>query len=526
MKYVYKLYLLSLLAAGALVSHSVFGQQTQLRNDALNAMKRATQYMVENVSKNGGYVWLYLSDLSRRWGELEAYESQIWIQGVGTVAMGNVFLNAFQATGDAYYYKAAEKAADALIWGQLPCGGWNYIVDFSGDRSLKKWYHTIGQNAWGFEEFYHYYGNATFDDVTTAEAAKFLLRMYMEKRDPKFKTALDKAISLVVKSQYPLGGWPQRYPLKYDFPHGYDTDYTSFYTFNDDVISDNIDFLIACYDYLGRADLLDAIHRGMDFYLVSQQGNPQGGWGQQYDMDLKPAHARSFEPPALLPSYTYDNAMELIKFYQYTGDRRFLSRIPDAISWLESTRLPAAETEGGRYTHPTFIEVRTNKALYAHRSGTGVLDGRYWWDYKDENPLLHYGAKAKVDIDHLKALYRKVSAQSPEEATKGSPLKEGSTHLKSLADYSLNPRPFHGNPDPSAVTQIISTLDDKGRWLSQHEWSSRPYSVSADGKPINTARFSTEGGAAIKDSTDQQYISTKVFIHNMQILTTVVREGK
>ena len=35
-------------------------------------MKRATTFMVDTVSTNGGYVWTYLPDLSRRWGEMEA----------------------------------------------------------------------------------------------------------------------------------------------------------------------------------------------------------------------------------------------------------------------------------------------------------------------------------------------------------------------------------------------------------------------------------------------------------------------
>ena len=74
------------------------------------------------------------------------------------------------------------------------------------------------------------------------------------------------------------------------------------------------------------------------------------------------------EPPALLPSYTYHNAWLLLQFYKYTGDRKFLARIPDAIQWLEDTRLPQNETDGSRYTNPTFIEMGTNKAIYTHRS--------------------------------------------------------------------------------------------------------------------------------------------------------------
>ncbi|MCS3156172.1 hypothetical protein NXY07_01480 [Phocaeicola dorei] len=46
----------------------------------------------------------------------------IWIEA-GTPAMGNVFLNAYQLTGESYYLKAAQAAADALIWGQHSSGG-------------------------------------------------------------------------------------------------------------------------------------------------------------------------------------------------------------------------------------------------------------------------------------------------------------------------------------------------------------------------------------------------------------------
>ena len=71
---------------------------------------------------------------------------------------------------------------------------------------------TVGKNGWRLEEFQHYWGNATFDDAGTGESAKFLLRLYVEKRDPKYRPALDNAIQFVLDSQYPIGAWPQRYP--------------------------------------------------------------------------------------------------------------------------------------------------------------------------------------------------------------------------------------------------------------------------------------------------------------------------
>ncbi len=184
----------------------------------------------------------------------------------------------------------------AVIWAQLPSGGWNYVADSAGETSLREWYATVGKNAWRLEEFQHYWGNATFDDVTTIDAARLLLRMYLEKRDPKYRPALDKAIQFVLDSQYPIGGWPQRYPAKPDFI----PDYTSFITFNDDVAAENIDFLLQCYQTLGDGRLLDSIRRGMHAFLVLQQGPPQPGWALQYTPDYKPAGARTYEPNSLV----------------------------------------------------------------------------------------------------------------------------------------------------------------------------------------------------------------------------------
>src|SRR5690606_36796795 len=118
------------------------------RTDVEATMKCATRFMAETASCRGGYVWNYLPDVSRLWGEMEARETMIWLQPPGTSSMGHVFLDVYHATGDEYYNRAAEQGAGALIWGQHPSGGWSYVADFAGDRSLKDWYATDGRNAW------------------------------------------------------------------------------------------------------------------------------------------------------------------------------------------------------------------------------------------------------------------------------------------------------------------------------------------------------------------------------------------
>ena len=105
-------------------------EKDNLLTETEKTMLDATRYMVEEISTDGGYLWYYLPDLSRQWGEMEAYESMIWLQHPGTVSMGHTFLDAYHATGDEYYYSAAEKAASAIVRGQRQEGGWNYMIDF------------------------------------------------------------------------------------------------------------------------------------------------------------------------------------------------------------------------------------------------------------------------------------------------------------------------------------------------------------------------------------------------------------
>lgn len=98
--------------------------QSKVTNERVQqTMIKATRFMVETASANGGYVWYYLPDFSRRWGEMEAYKTMIWIQSPGTISMGHVFLDAYQATENEYYYQAAQKAAATIIWGQSHEGG-------------------------------------------------------------------------------------------------------------------------------------------------------------------------------------------------------------------------------------------------------------------------------------------------------------------------------------------------------------------------------------------------------------------
>jgi PelA/Pel-15E family pectate lyase len=495
----------------------------QSRAEIERTMKRATQFMVEKVSTNGGYVWSYLPDMSRRWGEIEAKPSMIWVQPPGSATMGHLFLDVYHATGDEYYYKAAEQVAGALIRGQHRSGGWNYFIDFAGPSSTKHWYGTIGKNAWRMEEFQHYADNSTFDDLGTSEAAQFLLRIYLEKQDPRFRPALERAVNFVLNSQYPIGGWPQRWPYDPGYPA-----YQSLITFNDDVIAENVKFLTLVYQHLGDNRALDAIHRGMNVYLLTQQGAPQAGWALQYTLDLKPAAARTYEPNALHTATTAANVEQLMTFYRMTGDTRFLARIPEALDWLESVRLP--EPRQGR-AFPTFVEIGTNRAIYVHRRGSNVVNGEYYWDYSPEATLGHYSAFRNVDIPKLRREYEALQRTSPGELAKSSPLL--APDPKPLPRYfvsgGLTGSDLNAGQRDASPQDLIRSLNREGWWPTPLVATSNPYigpgsPTPAPGDYRTTHVGDTSDTSPYTTGNPITGISTSAYIANMTRLLQALTE--
>ena len=509
------------------------------RTAMLAAMKRATRFMVDEASVGGGYVWSALPDFSRRWGELEAAPTMIWVQPPGTATMGHLFLDAWRATGDEDYFAAATAAGRALVRGQHPSGGWDYVIDTAGEDSLKRWYGTYGRNAWRMEEFHHHYGNATFDDAGTAEASQLMLRLYLARREREWRGPLDRAIAFVLDSQYANGGWPQRFPLSMDAGLHGRPNYTGYITFNDDVAGENIKFLIFAYQTLGDRRLVAPIRRAMDCFLACQQPAPQAGWGLQHLPDtLQPSAARTYEPEALATHTTAANVEALFGFYRLTGDRKYIARVPEALDWLESVRLPARLQRDGR-THPTFVALDSNQPLYVHRRGSNVVNGAYYADSNPEDTVIHYSSFRAVDVARLRAEYERLAAITPEVAAAGSPLlaRQGSVGLPdyfTLGDITVSDMTSQGTrpreATPETLAALIAGLDDRGYWPTPLRAVSNPY--IGDGSPeVAPGEFRiTRVGDASDTSpyiTDFPVmgVSTGTFIRNMGVLIEAVRGG-
>jgi hypothetical protein len=309
----------------------------------------------------GGYVWSYSPDLTQTFGEMEAKRTMLWLQPPGTSSIGHIYLDAYHATGDERFYQAADRTAKAVAAAQHSSGGWNYIYDFAGEESLKHWYDTVGKNGWRLEEFQHYYGNATFDDATTAVASQLMLRMYLEKRDPVYQAATDKAIEFITDAQFGPqfgvadGGWPQR------FPHNPNASQL-------DALAQPVAVaggrarrhgrrrLHAARHLQRRRDgrehqVPDDVRDGPGPHRPGGQHHPRDGLHAADAMDLgrrsrcsragacsicratpaavrpgEPGGARSYEPRSLATHTTQTNIQQLLGYFTLTGDRKYLSQ--------------------------------------------------------------------------------------------------------------------------------------------------------------------------------------------------------
>lgn len=389
------------------------------------ALGKASAYL-HAISTNGGYAGIYSQDLMKRYGEGLSHKAQlteIWVQPPGTPSVGQCFLRAHRITGDAWYLSAAVDAALALAWGQRSIGGWGSLVDVGHlERDAKT---VVRKDGW-----------CTFDDNTTQGALQFLIDMDEVMDDPWLTEAVELGLAYVLEAQYDNGAWPQSYP-----PRGR---YADYYTFNDRVINDCIKVMIQAHRTYGKSDYLESTKHGGDFIILSQLPSPQSGWAQQYSQNMKPAWARSFEPPGVCSAVTCSNIYTLLDLYLYTKDKKYLEPVPKAIAWLKSSKI-------GDNLWARLYEVGTNRPIYGDREDGGKI--HYDYEKITDREQRSYAWQGNWGIESALVYYERtiqndVLPNSSETMSKQAAVKKG-------VSQELQCR----------VRDIVDALDDEGRWL-------------------------------------------------------------
>ena len=430
-----------------LMSTTLSAGEATLKDQAVQAMHRASEFFRRHVSTEGGYLWRYSEDLVRREGEGKATDTMVWVQPPGTPAIGMAFLRAYETSADIYYLNLARDAAHALVKGQLRSGGWDYRVEFDPQRRRRYAYRKEPAGEGGRNV-------STLDDDTTQAALRLLMRadQALDFQDEAIHESVEFALSSLVKVQYPNGAWPQRFsappdPAKFPvkragYPDSWSwtfpkRDYQHDYTFNDNTIADTIATMQQAYEIYGREEYRGAVAKAGGFILLAQMPEPQPAWAQQYDRDMHPSWARKFEPPAVTGGESQGVLRTLLKLYRMTGDRKYLEPFPQALAYLRRSRL-----SDGRLAR--FYELKTNKPLYLTR-------GDYKLTYSDADMPTHYAFKVSNGVETIARAYERLRAMDPAE------LKRGPAVARPRLSRDLS----------AQVKSIIDRLDEQGRWVDE-----------------------------------------------------------
>jgi PelA/Pel-15E family pectate lyase len=392
------------------------------RDEAIAAMRKAATFFRTKAATHGGYVYYYAPDLSWRLAEGKTAKEQICVQPPATPAVGLAFLKAFEATGDKFYLDAAREAAEALVHGQLASGGWMQTIDFAPAGGRVGKYRKGGGGDWNA---------STFDDGISQGALRLLMHadraLKFEHRE--IHEASEFARKAMLAAQFANGAIPQVWTgpvaaaqsVKATYPD-YDwhtenhlKEYWNMPTLNDDIALFYVEAMFDGWEIYKDERCRAAVVKLGDFLLLAQMPEPQPGWAQQYDLQMRPIWARKFEPPALASRETMSAIEILQRVHRLTGDKKYLAPIPSALAWLKRSLLP-----DGRLSR--YYELRTNKPLY--------MTADYKLTFEDTNLPQHYGWKIESHIADLEKASATKAANAQDEG------------------------------------KIIASLDEEGRWLS------------------------------------------------------------
>jgi Pectic acid lyase len=371
----------------------------------------------------------------------------------------------------------AKRAGHCLVRGQLRSGGWDYRIAFD-EKGRTRYAYRVDKPIDGKSQR----NTSTLDDNTTQAALRLLMALdeTLDQSDKAIHEAAMTGLETLLKIQYPMGAWPQRFveppdPEKYpvrkaSYPESWSrtypkVDYRNFYTFNDNAMADVIDVMFQAAKLYNDDRYRKAAERAGQFMIMAQMPEPQPGWAQQYDPDMHPAWARKFEPASITGGESQGVMKTLIKIYRQTGDKKYLEPIPRALAYYRKSLRP-----DGRLAR--FYELKTNRPLYFTKD--------YQLTYSDADMPTHYAFIVGSGLDSIEREYERV---------------------KKLPADELLPKPRKGPRKASSsmekqVRGVLAKQDSQGRW-------------------VDSGRLKYHGD---EDPTER-VIDCRTFVNNVRILT-------
>jgi PelA/Pel-15E family pectate lyase len=268
---------------------------------------------------------------------------------------------------DEWYRSAQAKSitANVLSWQSIQ-GGWPKNLDttrrsFAGDPN------TI---------------SGTFDNNSTTGELRFLAREFRATQDERCKLAFLKGLDLILKAQYPSGGWPQFYPPS--------RQYHRHITFNDGSMIHLMELLsevattpeYAFVDAARRTAVKVSLDRGLACVLKCQirVNGKLTVWCAQHDeVDYSPAGGRTYE----LPSLSGAESAGILHYLMGLDDPGpdVVQAIEAGARWYESAKITGIRQTWVNWDKTIvkdpdapplwarFYEIETNRPIFSGRDG-------------------------------------------------------------------------------------------------------------------------------------------------------------
>lgn len=417
------------------------------RNRVEAALQKAIEFYWKEVSVGGAYVYRYSADLAKAEGEGKVGRTSGWTQPPGTPTVGEAYVDVYELTGSPHALAAARQSAEALVRTQLHSGGWYSRIEILGPDRKRYAYRVDGKASRKARN------TTTLDDNKTQSCIRFLMRLdrALEFKDEEVHAVATSSLRSLLDAQFANGGWPHAYsgpalkkPVqRANFPEkGKETrikNYWELYTLNDNLMSDVVDVLFLAEEvYGGEKGALgelgkrsrQAAEKAGDFLILAQLPDPQPGWAQQYDFEMRPAWARKFEPAAITGGESQAVMDTLLKMYERTGEKKYLKPLPRALAYYRSSQLP-----NGKLAR--FYEMRTNKPLYFTKD--------YKLTYDDGDVPTHYSFQVSSRLDRIEKRFRELAGREWRPPVKKEPAR----------------------PSEDVIRALLKGQDERGAWVEE-----------------------------------------------------------
>jgi len=222
----------------------------------------------------------------------------------------------------------------------------------------------------------------TFDNGATTDELRLLARSLSAAKNPASREAFLKGLDLILRAQYPNGGWPQTYPPG--------DGYARHITFNDGSMVRLMTFVrdvatksdFAFVDSDRRDRCTSAFNRGVECILKAQirVNGTLTAWCAQHDeFTLEPRSARTYELVSISGAESA-GILDLLMSLEKPSPEVIVA-VDAAVAWFDSVQLKGireTRVDGDKRIVPDpdapplwarFYEIGTNRPIFVGRDG-------------------------------------------------------------------------------------------------------------------------------------------------------------